>query len=74
MNQREQIYDYMTTFGSITPMDAFSDLGITKLATRVSEMREEGVSIIGEWETKKNRHGKKVRYMRYSLKAGDGDA
>ena len=42
----------MTVFGSITPMDAFSDLGITKLATRVSEMREEGVSIIGEWETK----------------------
>lgn len=73
MNQREQIYDYMTTFGSITPMEAFADLGITKLATRVSEMREEGVSIIGEWESHNNRYGKKVRYMRYSLKAGDGD-
>lgn len=67
MNQREQIYDYMTDFGSITPMEAFADLGITKLATRVSEMRKEGVDIIGEWKSTKNRYGKTVRYMRYRL-------
>lgn len=67
MNQRERIYDYIVVFGSITPMDAFNDLGITKLATRVSEMREEGVDIIGEWESTKNRYGKTVRYMRYRL-------
>lgn len=73
MNQRERIYDYITVFGSITPMDAFSDLGITKLATRVSEMREEGVNVIGEWETTKNRFGKKVRYMRYKLGEQNND-
>lgn len=67
MNQREQIYDYIVVFGSITPMDAFSDLGITKLATRVSEMRAAGADIIGEWESKKNRYGKTVRYMRYRI-------
>ena len=67
MNQREQIYDYIVGFGSITPMDAFADLGITKLATRVSEMRAEGVDIIGEWESKKNRYGKTIRYMRYRI-------
>ena len=67
MNQREQIYDYIVVFGSITPMDAFTDLGITKLATRVSEMREAGTDIIGEWESTKNRYGKTVRYMRYRL-------
>lgn len=69
MNQREQIYDYIVVFGSITPMDAFADLGITKLATRVSEMRAEGVDIIGEWESKKNRYGKTIRYMRYRIGA-----
>ena len=36
MTQREQILLYLHTFGSITPMEAFADLGITKLATRVS--------------------------------------
>lgn len=67
MTQQEQIYDYIEKFGSITPMDAFADLGITKLATRVSEMRADGTEIIGTWETAKNRYGKTVRYMRYTL-------
>ena len=42
MTQCEQIMDYLHQFGSITPMEAFADLGITKLATRVSEMRKDG--------------------------------
>lgn len=67
MTQRDQIYDYIERFGSITPMDAFVDLGITKLATRVSEMRADGTEIVGTWETTKNRFGKTVRFMRYTL-------
>lgn len=67
MNQHEQIYDYIEKNGSISPMDAFTDLGITKLASRVSEMRDAGTDIIGEWESTKNRYGKTVRYMRYRL-------
>lgn len=57
----------MERFGSITPMQAFSDLGITKLSTRVSEMRAMGTAVKGEWQTTKNRFGKKVRYMKYTL-------
>ena len=67
MTQQDQILGYIETNGSITPMEAFSVLGITKLATRVSEMREAGTDIIGEWESTKNRYGKTVRYMRYRL-------
>ena len=59
--------DYMERFGSISPMEAFADLGITKLATRVSEMRRDGENIIGEIETKKNRFGEKTHYMRYRI-------
>lgn len=66
MNQREQILKYMDDFGSITPMDAFSDLGITKLATRVSELIRDGHEITKTPEHSKNRYGKPVRYMRYS--------
>lgn len=66
-NQHIQIYDYIERFGSITPMDAFTDLGITKLATRISEMRAAGTPIVGEWETAKNRFGRVVRYKRYTL-------
>jgi len=47
-------------------MEAFSDLGITKLATRISEMRKDGIEFEQVWECSKNRYGDDVRYMRYS--------
>lgn len=47
-------------------MEAFNDLGITKLSTRISEMRADGLDFSQEWEVRKNRYGEKVRYMRYS--------
>ena len=42
MTQKQEILEYIRKHGSITPMDAFP-LGITKLATRVSEMRSAGI-------------------------------
>ena len=67
MTQREAILQYIKDFGSITPMEAFSDLGITKLATRISEMRKDGMKFRIETERGKNRYGKPTRYSRYSL-------
>lgn len=68
MTQCEQIIDYLHQFGSITPMEAFADLGITKLATRVSEMRRDGREFKIETVKSTNRFGKTVRYAKYSLK------
>ena len=66
MTQKELIKQYMEDFGSISPMEAFADLGITKLATRISEMLDEGADYIEkQYETAKNRYGKPVTYMRY---------
>lgn len=66
MTQHELILHYINTFGSITPLEAFIDLGITKLATRISEMSKDGVEFKKETEYSKNRFGKKVHYTRYS--------
>ena len=71
MNQCELILNYIKTFGSISPLEAFRDLGITKLATRVSEMKKEGKTFNQEYEESYNRFGKKVRYMRYYLEKGE---
>ena len=68
MTQCEQIIDYLHKFGSITPMEAFADLGITKLATRVSEMRKDGREFKIETVKDINRFGKTVHYAKYSLK------
>ena len=65
MTQHEQIWDYRERFGSITPMEGFADLGITKIATRIGEMRRRGMPIAAKMETGVNRMGKAVRYMRY---------
>lgn len=63
--QKERVIDYMVRFGSITTFDAFQDLGISKVTTRISELRRDGYDIIGEWETRINRYGEKKRIMRY---------
>lgn len=67
MTQRDAILNYINEFGSITPMEAFADLGITKLATRISEMRKDGMKFKIETVKRMNRYGKTVHYARYSL-------
>ena len=64
-DQQMDILCYIYDFGSISPMEAFNDLGITKLSTRVSEMKVIGILFDQTYENRKNRFGKKVHYMRY---------
>lgn len=70
MTQREAIVNYITEFGSITPMQAFADLGITKLATRISEMRKDGMNFKIETVRIKNRYGKPIYFAKYSFGEG----
>ena len=63
--QQMNILWYICRFGSISPLEAFSDLLITKLSTRVSEMKAMGIQFDQQYEGRENRLGKKVRYMRY---------
>lgn len=68
MTQKEQIIDYLKRFETITPMQAYGDLGITKLSTRISEMRRDGIEFKIETVKSKNRFGKPTHFARYSLK------
>lgn len=65
MTQHERILQYIDDFGSITPMQAFFDLGITKLATRISELSQRGYAFEKVYESSRNRYGECVHYMRY---------
>ena len=64
-SQIERILRHIDEHGSITPFDAFTEYGITRLAARIHDLRADGVNIEGEMEEKENRYGEKVRYMRY---------
>mgnify|MGYP003301728158 CR=1 FL=1 len=67
MKQSERIMNYINKFGSISPLEAFRDLGITKLATRISELKKEGIKFKQEYIKTQNRFGEPVHYMRYWL-------
>ena len=72
MTQNERVLSYMKQFGSITQLDAFRDLGVMRLASRISDLRSQGVAIIAESEKSSNRYGESISYKRYRLdeKAG----
>ena len=67
VNQRQRIIDYINQFGSITSKDAYDDLGITQLATRIKELKEQGYKFETKWESSKNRYGERVDFKRYYL-------
>lgn len=67
MTQADRIIDFMKKNGTITQKEAYEHLGITKLTTRISEMRQRGMTIYAAWEKSKNRFGEKTEYKRYAL-------
>lgn len=65
--QKQLILDYLDQFGSITPMEAMRDLGIMRLAARISDLKEDGYEIRTSMEKMKNRYGKTVYFAKYSI-------
>lgn len=51
--------------GGITSYEAYADLGVTQLATRISELENGGVKVLRRREQGVNRYGKKVWFTRY---------
>ena len=71
--QNERILDYIDKFGSITQFDAFFDLGIMRLASRISDLRSLGYPITSTVEKVKNRFEEPCYIKRYSLEGVKAD-
>ena len=67
VTQGMKILKYMQDYGSITPVEAFRDLGVMRLGARIYDLEQEGIRIAHERETSTNRMGEKVNYSRYRL-------
>ena len=67
VTQGMKILKYMQDYGSITPVEAFRDLGVMRLGARIYDLEKEGVRIAHERESSTNRMGEKVSYSRYRL-------
>lgn len=67
LTQCELIMRHLRDYGSISPVEAFSEYGIMRLAARIADLKEQGVPITSERTEGKNRYGEPVRYSVYYL-------
>lgn len=67
MTQAERIEQYMIEFGGITQLEALRDLGVMRLASRISDMRKNGVKIVDRMIAVKNRYGETCHVKRYEV-------
>lgn len=69
--QNQRILDYIDEFGSITQLEALRDLGVMRLASRISDLKKQGYPVVSTMESINNRYGEKCFVKRYSIARGD---
>lgn len=67
MTQCDRVKQYMEDFGTISQLQAIHDLGVMRLASRISDLRKDGVCIGKRTEATRNRYGDLVHYAVYYL-------
>ena len=72
--QCKRILAYIEENKSITQLDALREFGCMRLASRISDLKKQGVPVKRIMETAKNRYEEPVRYARYSLMEDVGNA
>lgn len=65
--QADRVLRYMNEFGSINTLEAFKDLGVTRLSARIFELKDKGYTITSTRKTAKNRFGENCSYSEYRL-------
>ena len=63
--QTQRVLDYIHENGSITQLEALKELGVMRLASRISDLKKQGYLIISKSEAVKTRYGK-TYIKRYS--------
>lgn len=71
--QVRRVLDYMQQHGSITQYEAMVDLGVMRLASRISELKRDGYPINKKMVAVKNRYGETCHVKQYSLRGGEID-
>ena len=71
IKQTDRVKDYLERFGSITQYDALRDLGIMRLASRMSDLKQERYPFKVRNITVKNRFNEKVSIAQYYIEKGE---
>jgi hypothetical protein len=71
--QCDRILRHLKDFGSITSLEAISEYGILRLASRIADIKRRGVKITRDTVRGVNRYGEATHYAVYSLQREDGE-
>lgn len=66
MSQATEVIEFIRDNGSITTMQAFG-IGVTRLASRIHEIKSIGIDVQKEMVTVQNRKGENCRVARYTI-------
>lgn len=64
---QQRVFDYMVEFGSISTLQAFNDLGESRLSAMIFELKKKGVHIADERKAVKNRWGESRWIKEYKI-------
>ena len=67
MTQTQAVLDRLSSGRGITSMEAFNELGVTRLSAIIFSLRKKGYRIESETVESTNRYGEVVRFSRYSM-------
>lgn len=65
--QNQRVLDYIEETGGITQLEALNELGVMRLASRVSDLRKRGHKITSKMIPVKNRYGETCYIKRYMM-------
>ena len=68
MTQNDRILRHLKDYGSIDPMTAIQDYGITRLGARIWDLKERGHLIQTDMVRARNRYGEPTHYAKYTYK------
>lgn len=69
---KNRVLNYMLEFGSITQLEAYRDLGCSRLSEYIRQLRIE-MPIDDVWEFGQNRWGEKTNWKRYFIRKEDNN-
>lgn len=67
MSKEERLLEYLEKNPGITSLEAFRELGETRLSATIFNLRHKGYNIQDIWKQEKNRYGKDTRFKFYHL-------
>lgn len=71
MTQAKRVLDYLESGNTITTLNAFNELGITRLAARIYELKEEGHDVKSKRIKVTNRYDEQCSVSEYYMESNN---